>query len=42
MREVFVANAATFLDEARDPDRPQMDLRALTGAKPALLTSGTE
>jgi pimeloyl-ACP methyl ester carboxylesterase len=43
MREVFIANAPTFLDEARDPDSPQMDLDALTNFdKPALLTSGTE
>jgi pimeloyl-ACP methyl ester carboxylesterase len=43
MREVFIANAPTFLDETRDPDSPQMDLDALAGFdKPALLTSGTE
>jgi pimeloyl-ACP methyl ester carboxylesterase len=43
MRDVFVANATTFLDEVRDPDALQMDLAALGGFdKPALLTSGTE
>jgi pimeloyl-ACP methyl ester carboxylesterase len=43
MREVFIANAPTFLDESRDPDSPQLDLDALAGFdKPALLTSGTE
>ncbi len=42
MREVFVANAPTFLDEVRDPDALQMDLDALSGfGRPALLTSGT-
>src|SRR4030088_1004005 len=43
MREVFLFNAPTFLDETRDPDALQMDLEAL-GAfdKPALLTSGTK
>jgi pimeloyl-ACP methyl ester carboxylesterase len=43
MRDVFVANAPTWLDEVRDPDALQMDLVALTDFdKPALLTSGTE
>jgi pimeloyl-ACP methyl ester carboxylesterase len=43
MREVFIANAPTWLDETRDPDSPQLDLEALSGFdKPALLTSGTE
>jgi pimeloyl-ACP methyl ester carboxylesterase len=43
MREVFIFNAPTFLDEARDPDALQMDLDALAGFdRPALLTSGTE
>ena len=43
MREVFIANAPTFLDEVRDPDALQMDLDALAGFdRPALLTSGTE
>jgi pimeloyl-ACP methyl ester carboxylesterase len=43
MREVFIANPPTFLDETRDPDSPQMDVDALAGFdKPALLTSGTE
>jgi pimeloyl-ACP methyl ester carboxylesterase len=43
MREVFVANAPTWLDETRDPDSAQLDLDGLAGFdKPALLTSGTE
>jgi pimeloyl-ACP methyl ester carboxylesterase len=43
MREVFIANATTWLDEVRDPDALQMDLDALAGFdKPALMTSGTE
>lgn len=43
MREVFISNAPTFLDEARDPDALQMDLDALAGFDgPALLTSGSE
>lgn len=43
MRDVFIANAPTCLDEARDPDALQMDLDALAGFdRPALLTSGTE
>jgi pimeloyl-ACP methyl ester carboxylesterase len=43
MREVFITNAPTFLDETCDPDSQQMDLDALAGFdKPALLTSGTE
>jgi pimeloyl-ACP methyl ester carboxylesterase len=42
MRQVFVTNAETFLDEARDPDALQMDLDALASFdKPTLLTSGT-
>jgi pimeloyl-ACP methyl ester carboxylesterase len=43
MRDVFIANAPTWLDEVRDPDALQMDLKALAGFdKPALLTNGTE
>ena len=43
MREVFIANAPTWLDEVRDPSALQMDLDALAGFdRPALLTSGTE
>ena len=43
MREVFITNAPTFLDEVRDPDALHMDLEALDGFDgPALLTSGTE
>jgi pimeloyl-ACP methyl ester carboxylesterase len=42
-RDVLVANAATFLDECRDPDALQMDLDALAAFdKPALLTSRGE
>jgi pimeloyl-ACP methyl ester carboxylesterase len=43
MRDVFITNAPTWLDEVRDPDALQMDLDALAGFdRPALLTSGTE
>jgi pimeloyl-ACP methyl ester carboxylesterase len=43
MREMFIANAPTFLDEARDPDALGMDLDALGDFdRPTLLTSGTE
>ena len=43
MREVFITNAPTFLDECRDPDALQMDLDALASFdKPALLSSRTE
>jgi pimeloyl-ACP methyl ester carboxylesterase len=42
-REVFIANAPTWLDEVRDPDALHMDLGALAGFdEAALLTSGTE
>jgi pimeloyl-ACP methyl ester carboxylesterase len=42
MREVFIRNASTFLDETRDPDALQIDLEALGGFdRPALMTSGT-
>jgi pimeloyl-ACP methyl ester carboxylesterase len=43
MREVFIANAPTFLDEVRDPDALQMDLEALARFdKAALVTRGTD
>ena len=43
MRDVFIFNAPTYLDEVRDPDALQMDLKALARFDtPALLTSGTE
>jgi pimeloyl-ACP methyl ester carboxylesterase len=43
MREVFVRNAPTWLDEVRDPDFLQLDLAALAGFdRPSLLTSGSE
>jgi pimeloyl-ACP methyl ester carboxylesterase len=41
LRETFIANAPTFLDEARDPEALRIDLdrlRAFTA--PALLTVG--
>jgi pimeloyl-ACP methyl ester carboxylesterase len=42
LRDTFITNAPTFLDETRDPYFVQMDLDALaTFNKPALLTSGT-
>jgi pimeloyl-ACP methyl ester carboxylesterase len=43
VRETFVSNAPTFLDECRDPDALEMDLDAL-GAfdKPTLLSSRSE
>ncbi len=43
IRDVFITNAPTFLDECRDPDALQMDLDGLASFdKPALLTSRTE
>jgi pimeloyl-ACP methyl ester carboxylesterase len=43
MREIFINNAPTWLDEVRDPEFLQMDLDALAAFdKPALATSGTE
>jgi pimeloyl-ACP methyl ester carboxylesterase len=43
MRDVFVANAPTFLDECRDLDALKMDLDALAGFdRPALLTTRSE
>jgi pimeloyl-ACP methyl ester carboxylesterase len=43
MRDTFVGNAPTYLDELDDPDALQFDLDALAGFdRPALLTSGTE
>ena len=43
MRDVFITNAPTFLDECRDPDALQMDLDALASLdQPALLTSRSE
>lgn len=42
MREVFVSNAPTFLDEAQDPDWQRLDLDRLGQFdRPALLTKGT-
>jgi pimeloyl-ACP methyl ester carboxylesterase len=42
LREVFIANAPTFLDEERDPDLPRLDLDPLRRFdRPALLTKGT-
>jgi pimeloyl-ACP methyl ester carboxylesterase len=43
MRELFVANAPTFLDECRDPDALRMDFDPLAGFdKPTLLSSRSE
>ena len=43
MRDIFITNAPTFLDECHDPDALQMDLDALASFdKPALLSSRTE
>jgi pimeloyl-ACP methyl ester carboxylesterase len=42
MRETFIANAPTWLDEIRDPAALDIDLNALTNFnKPALLTNGS-
>lgn len=42
LREVFIGNAPTFLDEARDPDSERLDLAQLRRFdRPALLTKGT-
>lgn len=43
IREIFISNAPTFLDELNDPEAYQFDLDALARfEKPALLTSGTQ
>jgi pimeloyl-ACP methyl ester carboxylesterase len=42
LREVFIGNAPTFIDEARDPDGQRLDLEQLRRFdRPALLTKGT-
>ena len=42
LRKVFIGNAPTFLDEARDPDSQRLDLDQLRRFdRPALLTTGT-
>ena len=42
LREVFIGNAPTFLDEARDPDSERLDLDQLQEFdRPVLLTKGT-
>jgi pimeloyl-ACP methyl ester carboxylesterase len=42
LREVFIGNAPTFLDEARDPEWQRLDLDQLRRFdRPALLTTGT-
>jgi pimeloyl-ACP methyl ester carboxylesterase len=42
LREVFIGNAPTFLDEARDPDGQQLDLDQLRRFdRPVLVTKGT-
>jgi pimeloyl-ACP methyl ester carboxylesterase len=43
VRQTFVRNAPTFLDELRDPDAFALDLDALARyGKPALLTHGDQ
>lgn len=43
MRATFIGNAPTWLDETRDPDALQIELKDLAGFdKRALLTSGTD
>lgn len=43
LRETFVLNAPTFLDEERDPESRTMDISTLEGfARPALLTQGDQ
>jgi pimeloyl-ACP methyl ester carboxylesterase len=43
VRQAFIRNAPTYLDELRDPDCLTLDLDALaTYAKPALLTQGDQ
>jgi pimeloyl-ACP methyl ester carboxylesterase len=43
VRQTFIRNAPTYLDELRDPDCLTLDLDALaTYAKPALLTQGDQ
>ena len=43
MRETFVFNAPTWLDEAHDPEALEIDLSGLRGfAAPALLTIGDQ
>jgi pimeloyl-ACP methyl ester carboxylesterase len=42
LRQVYIGNAPTFLDEARDPDGQRLDLDQLRRFdRPALLTNGT-
>src|SRR5205823_5215321 len=42
-RRIFLANAQTWLDETRDPDAFQYDLRELAAfTAPALLTQGDQ
>jgi pimeloyl-ACP methyl ester carboxylesterase len=43
VKETFIYNAPTFLDETKDPDNLEMNIDSLLQfTKPALLTSGTE
>lgn len=43
VQQTFIRNAATFLDETKDPDALTMDLSSLGSySGPALLTQGTE
>ena len=43
VRQTFIFNAATFLDEGRDPESLSLDLQALANfTQPALLTQGDQ
>lgn len=43
VRQTFIFNAATFLDEARDPECLTLDLQSLSGiSHPTLLTQGDQ
>jgi len=43
VRETFIYNAPTFLDETRDPGNLEMNMKSLSQfTQPALLTSGSE
>jgi pimeloyl-ACP methyl ester carboxylesterase len=43
MRDTFIQNAPTFLDESNDPEGLTLDLRSLAAFdRPSLVTAGTE
>jgi pimeloyl-ACP methyl ester carboxylesterase len=43
VKQTFIYNAPTFLDEIHDPDNPEFDVRKLESFdKPALFSNGTE